>query len=432
MAVKRTIWGVLGAFLLVFSLALGSAAQERVRLWPHTRQEFIDVAEAFKAAHPEIDVLIEPGSVGDNDRMGTAVAAGVSPDVSATSRVDRYFLGWVTPLNDYFERSEVAKAYLNGGTLGAWVLRQAMESYSYKGQILALPNGWSYPVLGLYQNRDMFEAAGIPVFGPDVAPTWEEVAEAHRKLTRIAGDGRIEQLGFPAHAVQLTPGNLARSFGRPILDSEGNLDIEGLVQGYTFMRDHLVSPLEYASIAAYLGSDAGDQLPVVSRKAAMALAPARGVGELGGLDLALSYAPHVDGRKISYVGGIFYQLNRPLANPEAAYKFLDFTFTYMPFHEKSLVQNGRMGIPGFDHVVELTALIEDENPAGAWFIRSMAEADELSFAEIAPWIPDFDQVMAENDRVIQLWDGRAPIRPTLEEVQRIVNARFAASPWASQ
>lgn len=426
---KRSAGTIVWTSLLVLLVALGASAQEKVRLWPHTRQEFIEVAEAFKAAHPEIEVLIEPGSVGDNDRLGTAIAAGVGPDVYATSRTDRYFLGWVTPLNDYFEKSELAKAYLNGGTLGAWVLQQAIESYSYKGQILALPNGWSYPVLGLYQNRDMFEASGIPVFGPNVAPTWEEVAEVHRKLTRVSGDGRIEQLGFPAHAVQLTPANLARAFGRPILDADGNLDIEGLVLGYTFMREQFIPPLDYQAIAAYLGSDAGDQLPVVSGKAAMALAPARGPNELGGLDLALSYAPHIDGRRIAYIGGIFYQLGRPLANPDAAYRFLDFTFAYMPFHEKSLLQNGRMGAAGFDRVVELTAMIEESNPAAAWFIWSMAEADELSFAEMAPWIPDFDQVMAENERVIRLWDGRAPIRPTLEEVQRIVNARFAQSPW---
>ncbi len=52
---------------------------------------------------------------------------------------------------------------------------------------------WSY-TLGIYYNRELFDAAGVPY--PDTAWTWGEMIERARRLTRDAdGDGTPEQYG---------------------------------------------------------------------------------------------------------------------------------------------------------------------------------------------------------------------------------------------
>lgn len=407
-----------------------SLAQESLRIWPHTRDLFLQIAEEFKRAHPEIQVEIQSAGAHDNDKLGAAIAAGIGPDVSASVRINRYFAGWVAPLNDYFERSQVLKEYLAGGSLGARVLQQAAEAYSFDGEITALATAWSYPVWGLYQNREMFELAGVPVFPPDVAPTWDEVSVAHQKLTRIDGSGLITQLGFPAHHDHLGGPALAESFGLSIVAPDGGPELEGLIRAYTYLHENFVESLGYDNILAYM-PNAGDELPVTSGLAAMAIAPARGQGDLGGFDLVLSYAPHIDGERIAYVAGMFWQLNTPLRNPAAAYKFLDFTIENMAWHEASLLQEGRMGAPGFDDIQRLLPMVEEVNPVGAWFLRSMAEADRLMFLPLAvPWEADFNQVMGDEEgRIIDIWSGNLPIRAVLEEVEQIVRARYAESRW---
>lgn len=426
---RLTTIAVAAATLVALASGL-CAAQGSLRIWPHTRALFMELAEEFKNAHPEIEVEIQSAGAHDNDKLGAAIAAGIGPDVSTSVRINRYFAGWVVPLNDYFEKSDVAKEYLANMSLGARILQQAAEAYSFDGQITALATAWTYPVWGLYQNREMFELAGVPVFPPDVAPTWEEIAIAHQKLTRVDGSGMITQLGFPAHHDHLHGPALAESFGIPFIAPDGGPEFEGLIRAYTFLYDNFVRSLGYENILAYM-PNAGDELPVTSGLAAMAIAPARGQGDLGGKDLVVSFAPHVSGERIAYVAGMFWQLNAPLRNPEAAYKFLDFTIQNLDWHEASLLQEGRMGAPGFDQITRLLPMVEEVNPVGAWFLMSMATADRLVFLPpTVPWENDFYQVMGDEEgRIIDIWSGRLPVRAVMEEVEQIVRARYQESPW---
>ena len=59
-------------------------------------------------------------------------------------------------------------------------------------KILCLP--WGTDMYALFWNKDLFEAAGLD---PETPPaTMEQLAEFADKLTKVAADGTIEQLGF--------------------------------------------------------------------------------------------------------------------------------------------------------------------------------------------------------------------------------------------
>jgi len=59
-------------------------------------------------------------------------------------------------------------------------------------KILCLP--WGADMYALFWNKDLFEAAGLD---PEVPPaTMEQLAEFADKLTKVAADGTIEQIGF--------------------------------------------------------------------------------------------------------------------------------------------------------------------------------------------------------------------------------------------
>jgi multiple sugar transport system substrate-binding protein len=59
-------------------------------------------------------------------------------------------------------------------------------------KLLCLP--WGTDMYALFWNKDLFEAAGLD---PETPPaTMEELAEFADKLTKVAADGTIEQIGF--------------------------------------------------------------------------------------------------------------------------------------------------------------------------------------------------------------------------------------------
>ena len=59
-------------------------------------------------------------------------------------------------------------------------------------KILCLP--WGTDIYALYWNKDLFEAAGMD---PNKPPeTLEQLAEYADKLTKVAADGKVEQIGF--------------------------------------------------------------------------------------------------------------------------------------------------------------------------------------------------------------------------------------------
>jgi multiple sugar transport system substrate-binding protein len=145
---------------------------------------------AFETAHPDIDVeLIHIPSQADYRlRLGADFAAGRPPDVSLIN-YRRYGAlaarGVLEPLEPYLRGSDV----IDAGDF----YPETLTPFRWRGELTCLPQNVSSLVV--YVNRDLFEAAGVPL--PAEGWTWDDLLAAATALTiDLDGDGRIDQYGL--------------------------------------------------------------------------------------------------------------------------------------------------------------------------------------------------------------------------------------------
>ena len=183
---------VIGLLLIISSGVLAqAAAQTTVVFWSNHRLEdepvFQAVIDAFEAAHPHIKIDWQnqvDGQVNYYNQLTVAIIGGVAPDVFyVRPGFDSAIVlsGWTYDIDPLVQRDA------DELQVGDFIPAQVAE-LQWKGKWWALP--YDFSVLGLYYNQDLFDEAGIAY--PTPGWSWDDVAEAARKLTRREGDVTVQ------------------------------------------------------------------------------------------------------------------------------------------------------------------------------------------------------------------------------------------------
>jgi len=187
--VKRLgIWFVAVAVVVSMLALSGTASAETLRvLLPigggYTEEDQIAIAEAYMAAHPDVQVEME--FVGWDalwDRIITSIATGNAPDVIYIA--SRWIpaladMGAIIPLDPYIDEAKWALYYP-----AVW------ESVEYQGQHWGIVRAMSTKAL-LY-NKTLLEAAGVEL----PMTSWEAILEAAR---RVHNPPEVYGFGLPAN-----------------------------------------------------------------------------------------------------------------------------------------------------------------------------------------------------------------------------------------
>jgi multiple sugar transport system substrate-binding protein len=177
---RRGVIKALGLAALA-GVMLGSTAlaQETVTLsyalWDQAQVPAMEqIIGEFKQAHPNIDVKIQLTPWDDYwTKLQTSATGGSAPDVFWMTLA--YFKlyasnGILMPLDD--------KIAAEGIDMANYVPAMA-EAYKYDGVQYGMPKDVN--AFGLFYNKDLFTAAGVPF--PDATWTWQSVIDAAQKLT---------------------------------------------------------------------------------------------------------------------------------------------------------------------------------------------------------------------------------------------------------
>lgn len=154
-----------------------------------------EMVEAFRAQNPDVEVDFAPVAKQDDllARLTTAFAAGEPPDVFVvnTRSWGRFAAeGALEPVQPLLEGSTVLDE--------TDFFPTAFSAFrSGDGQLQCMPQNLSS--LNVYYNRDLFEAAGVPL--PREGWTWDEFLAAAQALT---GDG-VYGVGTEASLIRLAP-----------------------------------------------------------------------------------------------------------------------------------------------------------------------------------------------------------------------------------
>lgn len=155
---------------------------------------------AFKETHPNYEFeLNEVAGFSHQEALLNMLAAGNGPDcwfdaVRTTGILARK--GVVEPLDAYLE-AEIDFDPAN-------FTENTFSCQTFDGQIWGIP--WDSGALLIMYNKDLFDAAGVPIPEPNAWLTWDEMIELAKQLTFDLDDntpndpnfdpGRVKQYGF--------------------------------------------------------------------------------------------------------------------------------------------------------------------------------------------------------------------------------------------
>lgn len=205
------------------------------------------VADQFSSERPGVRVIVESIVTNYGEKLITAIASGVPPDVFLLDAPDiPTFVerGLVLDLTPYLSRV--------GYDTGA-VFPEVLNVFSRGQRLYALPKGFS--PLVMYYNRTLFHDLDVPT-PPDEGWTWDEFLATARAVTRdMDGDGRtdIYAVNFPRRLYEWIP--WVWSAGGDILSPEGTqtvgyLDSERTVETFEFLTSlitewRVVPPIQF-------------------------------------------------------------------------------------------------------------------------------------------------------------------------------------------
>ncbi len=141
--------------------------------------------EEFKSLVPDTRVTVVPSK--DMVAMLTAIASGSGPDGGSNlTYCELYARDAVLPIDEYLAKSSIIKK--------EDIFEAAWNGATYKGKIWGVPAIEGFVRYGLCANVAMLEKEGLDPAKPPT--TWEELFDAHKKLTKFDDAGNLKQLGF--------------------------------------------------------------------------------------------------------------------------------------------------------------------------------------------------------------------------------------------
>ena len=153
-------------------------------------QAMTGVVNAFNESRQDIFVHGLQISEDTNTKLMTAIAGGTPPDITAGNLAVAEFgaRGALTPLNDYFEASDVVTFRDPDIVSTLW------DDGTWEGKLYSLGICECGPADGMGYNVRLVEEAGLDADNPP--QTWDELYDWHEKMTTFDDAGNVEILGF--------------------------------------------------------------------------------------------------------------------------------------------------------------------------------------------------------------------------------------------
>lgn len=291
----------------------------------------IELRDMFHRAHPEATLVVTPLQWNSSEKLLTAIAGRVPPDVAM---IDRFTLaqwasrGALTPLDELAERDGIRKEDYFEAT---W------EESTYEGRLYCIP--LNTDTRALFYNKRLFREAGLD---PERPPrTWRELEEYADRLTRYDEKGRIQTAGFIS---TFMGGSYGQTWfytylwlnGGEALD-EGNTRVlfndERGVEALEFMV-HMFHKYGAEKLIAFVQTGGvRENNPFLAGRVAMVIetSPFVSIIEKWAPDLEYGVAdlPYPeDGRKCTWSGGFGLAIPRGCRHPELAWEFVKLACTY--------------------------------------------------------------------------------------------------------
>lgn len=164
-----------------------AAEQEVLRVWIVWGDNPAQIQALFDKFGAANNVKVEVTAPIDEDKILPALTSSDPPDVLVLSGGDLVKSYAAEGMVD-----ELGEAIKTGGIDLNDFFEAPLAQCRQGDQLLCLP--WGSDLYALFWNKDLFEAAGLD---PEKPPaTMEELVEFNDKLTKVAADGSIEQIGF--------------------------------------------------------------------------------------------------------------------------------------------------------------------------------------------------------------------------------------------
>ena len=189
-----------------------------------------EILPAFYEQYPDVTVNVEYTTYGNlNERLTTAVASGLVPDVLMMG------VGWIEPFASQGILADLGELGVTVDELSEDINEAVLTAAQYDGKLYGIPLMLDARI-GIYR-KSMFEEAGLD---PEQPPTnWEELREYAIKLTKRDDNGNLERAGLDLFAHDL------RQIWMPFLFSNGGELFDESGQEVLFDSDAGVEALEF-------------------------------------------------------------------------------------------------------------------------------------------------------------------------------------------
>ncbi len=374
------------------------------------------VADAFMASHPNLKIEIEhtPWD-GYHDKLKTLVAGG-----DLTALADVIFLG-----QDY-------NRYAESGVLeplDEWIAKTNYDLSDYWPTVIerATINGKLYGLQRdldlrlLYYNKAMFDKAGVA--HPTEKWTWDDWADAARKLTIVEPNGRVAQQGIGMETGKWSM-LLVQSNGAYLDDprnpSRCALEDENGLRAVKFFADLIRD--KAAMSPADLKQIGGDAAAFQQGKVAMIVQNASRAPTFNAADMDYDVAPipiPPGGARVNNVGGARFVMNSASKNKEAAWTFL------------SWLQGREGGQAIYTRRGDMFPILRSVANSDDFLKLPIKPANRAAFVVEASnvrlfTLGDFPEYNELNDLIIEpnlqrIWSGEAEAEPTVKEMCQKVN-----------
>ncbi len=167
---------VVALFVGIGGTALASETKT-LNLWhwdPAQSNAISKIIADYEAEHPDVKVEMSVIDFANyRTKLKTSIPAGTGPDIIVTGSFAAYEMipaGLFMDLTERIAASDIDLTKMPKATL---------DIYTIDGHIYGIPK--DYDTIGLYYNKEMFDAAGLAY--PDESWTWQDLREAAKKLT---------------------------------------------------------------------------------------------------------------------------------------------------------------------------------------------------------------------------------------------------------
>jgi multiple sugar transport system substrate-binding protein len=189
----KKVFGLISILMILSMLlsACGSkpaaAEVKLLRVWIQWGDNPQQIQALFDKYTAETGVKVEVTAPLETDKLLPALTGSEPPDVLVLSGGDLVKSYYKEGLVD-----DLTGAVKSGNIDLNDFFEAPLKQCKSGDKILCLP--WGSDMYALFWNKDAFEAAGLD---PETPPaTMEQLAEFSDKLTKVAADGTIEQIGF--------------------------------------------------------------------------------------------------------------------------------------------------------------------------------------------------------------------------------------------